>query len=43
MNQKKLYHLLLVMALAVVAPAVSGCTSLKDAWDSRGVPRQTEP
>ncbi len=42
MNQK-LYHLLIVVALAAVATAVSGCNSLKDAWDSRGVPSQSEP
>ncbi len=40
---RKLYHLLLVAALVGLATAASGCNSLKDAWDNRGVPGQSEP
>jgi hypothetical protein len=40
---RKLYHLLLVLALVGFATAASGCNSLEDAWDSRGVPSQSEP
>lgn len=40
---RKLYHLLLVVALAAVATAASGCNSLKDTWNNRGIPRQSEP
>lgn len=40
---RTLYHLRLWLALVALAATFSGCNSLKDAWDSRGIPQQSEP
>jgi len=42
MNQK-LFQLVFLVALATAALAATGCNSLKDAWDTRGLPSQSEP
>ena len=42
MNQK-LFHVVFLVALAATTLASSGCNSLKDAWDTRGLPSQSEP
>jgi hypothetical protein len=40
---RTLFRLSLWLAFVAFATALSGCHSLKDVWDSRGIPPQSEP
>ena len=38
-----LFYLRTWLAVVVMSSVLSGCNSLQDAWDNRGVPPQSEP